>query len=174
MRSKLKNFKVVFYASSILIVFLTACSKQTQSAQEIIIDLQKTSEASFQEFAPGSRESGWSDPESGGTWSTGNNSRLTFSIPKNSNGIIICNFIPMNSEKLEPLQIQYSLDGKVTDNLRFDRNKDQKLEIKYDQGLASDGLLNVELNMSPVVSPKSLGFEDERVLGIYMRDCNRQ
>ena len=117
---------------------------------------------------------GWSEPESEGTWSTGNSSSvklLLSTIPKHDI-LLVVRGRALLSDNLRMQEIPVSINNKHVSTLRYTwPASDQLREIYIPRGLIveGDGKLSIHFRYNHATSPAELALNnDKRQLALYL------
>ena len=117
--------------------------------------------------------SGWSTPESWGTWSTGQQAQIDLRVTSEARSIVLDVLAFVHPQ--HPVQrVIVSLNGEQVLTTRLVQLQDNHVEIPITpalrQRLADNDRLTIELQLPDAISPEQLGINDDsRVMGLGLK-----
>jgi len=117
--------------------------------------------------------SGWSTPESWGTWSTGPQAQIDLRVTSEARSIVL-DVLAFVHPQHPAQRVIVSLNGEQVLTTRLVQLQDNHLEIPITpairQRLAENDRLTIELQLPDAISPQQLGINDDsRVMGLGLR-----
>lgn len=117
--------------------------------------------------------SGWSTPESWGTWSQGQQARIDLRVRPDSHSIVL-DVMAFVQPQHPSQRVIVSLNGEQVLDTRLTQLQDNHLEIPISaalrQRLAVDDRLMIDLQLPDAISPQQLGLNDDsRVMGLGLK-----
>lgn len=117
--------------------------------------------------------SGWSTPESWGTWSTGPQAQIDLRVTSEARSIVL-DVLAFVHPQHPAQRVIVSLNGEQVLTTRLVQLQDNHLEIPITpairQRLAENDRLTIELQLPDAISPEQLGINDDsRVMGLGLR-----
>ncbi len=177
-----KKRELVIPLTTFLLLVLSSCSfpssdsslDKSQPNALSVIDLQETSQVTFNATSPGSFEDGWSPSEAWASWSHSPSAFIRFALPDGYAGTVSCDFLTAQG-KGEDLNIVVSNKGTEILNIFSRAGSQNKLSIPITEDLVkSSGVFEFKLDFSPIYQPSAISESgDIRFLGINVYVCNR-
>jgi len=117
--------------------------------------------------------SGWSTPESWGTWSTGPQAQIDLRVTSEARSIVL-DVLAFVHPQHPAQRVIVSLNGEQVLTTRLVQLQDNHLEIPITpairQRLADNDRLTIELQLPDAISPEQLGINDDsRVMGLGLK-----
>ncbi|MCU0072658.1 DUF6311 domain-containing protein [Pseudomonas koreensis] len=122
--------------------------------------------------------SGWSTPESWGTWTEGHQAKIQLRVQPPARSIVI-DVLAFISPTHPGQRVIVSLNGQQVLDTRLTQFQDNRLEIPIsaalNQRLGNDDGLDIELQLPDAVSPRQLGINDDsRIMGLGLKTLTVQ
>ena len=108
----------------------------------------------------------WQTPETWGTWSNGDRSKLRFPLPPDTPKSLAINVRALIADKCPRQELEIWLNKKFLKKITLSK-PEQLIYIEIPNGAAKNNYLDIEFRFFNATTPKSIGLnDDERILAI--------